>query len=95
MRKMTITQLAEELGFSEPALTHVLRYVVGLPFEIRQGRIVADPEELSEALAERGIVVPAMFATNPNDEDGKTEDEEDGEEEDEEEETDAPPRRRR
>lgn len=94
-KPLPLHRVADILGYaSENELTTILRLVPGLPYETRRGVVYADPDELSDALADRGVVIPADLVTVPDERENPG-DEDVVDDEDDEDEDDAPPRRRR
>lgn len=95
-KPLPLHRVADILGYaSENELTTLLRLVPGLPYFTKRGLVVADPEELANALADRGVVVPSDLMTVPDDRNNPAEDDDEAEEDDDEGEADAPRRRRR
>lgn len=72
-----LDRVADELGIPENELAVLLRRLPGAPFEVRNGKVLADVNDLGEFLAEHGIDVPAEEESrNPRDraEDDKNDD---------------------
>lgn len=89
-KPIPLHRVADLLGYAtENELSTILRLVPGLPYETRRGVVYADPDALSDALADRGVVIPAELVTVPDERDNPDEDDEDQDDDD------VAPRRRR
>lgn len=89
---LPLHKVAKILGFqNEGELLLILRLTPNLPYVTRKGVVMADPDELADAMARHGIAVPGDFS--PGEEDDGDQDEHEGDDDDEAD--DAPVRRSR